>query len=78
MKGWLMRLFGTGRQREDVEIDPASVREELTRTDPAYARVRQALHDARNLQNFARENEKLRALTVARARYDLQQRENPT
>ena len=56
MKGWLMRVFGQrGEQdRERPPITAETVRDEMTRDDPEYARVRQALHDGRNLQTAAR------------------------
>lgn len=48
---WVMRLFDTTRGEVAPpvpRVDRMAVREELTRTDPDFARVRRAHHDAIN------------------------------
>lgn len=44
--GWLMSLLD--RLRGHPQVDPATVRDEMTRTDPAFRRVRDVQHDALN------------------------------
>lgn len=67
MKGWLMRMFGRQERRQaSPPITEESVRDEMTRDDPEYARARRALHDARNLQTAARRQAMLRELDLMR------------
>lgn len=76
MKGWLMRLFGSSdRPHNPPPIDEETVREEMTRDDPEYARVRQALHDGRNLQTAARHQALLRERRVRATEDAWQQRD---
>ncbi len=46
---WMMALFG-GRQNESAQqpqtVDRLALREQMTREDPEYARVRRVHHDA--------------------------------
>ena len=58
-----MRLFGRGgRHDEQAPLTQEDVRDEMTRTDPEYARVRKALHEGRNLQTAARKQAMLEGL----------------
>lgn len=73
MKGWLMRLFGRDeRRREPAPPDPEAIRDEMTRTDPDYARVRHALHEARNLQAAKRSTEEIIEAARRHRRVDTQ------
>lgn len=46
LAGWLMDVFGRGRDRGS--LDPEAMRDRMTRDDPDFARVRKVQHDALN------------------------------